>query len=74
LFADCYDRYEFNVGGTEGTTAVIVPKTAAAGTPCVFRAGFVDQDAKVDLALLAKGFHIVTGPVPYNGDGPLLKD
>jgi pimeloyl-ACP methyl ester carboxylesterase len=25
----------------------------------------------VDLALLARGFHIVTGPVPYNADGPL---
>jgi hypothetical protein len=25
----------------------------------------------VDLALLAKGFHIVVGPVPYNDDGPL---
>jgi pimeloyl-ACP methyl ester carboxylesterase len=23
--------------------------------------------------LLARGFHIVTGPVPYNADGPLLE-
>ena len=26
----------------------------------------------VDLALLDRGFHIVTGPVPYNADGPSL--
>jgi pimeloyl-ACP methyl ester carboxylesterase len=74
LFTNCYDRFEFNMGGMEGTTTVIAPKIAAPGTPWVFRAGFVDRDAKVDLALLAKGFHIVTGPVPYNGDGPQLKD
>jgi pimeloyl-ACP methyl ester carboxylesterase len=38
----------------------------------VFRADFVTREAVVDLALLAKGFHIVTGPVPYNADGPSL--
>jgi pimeloyl-ACP methyl ester carboxylesterase len=32
----------------------------------------VNRDAAVDLALLAKGFHIVTGPVPYNSDGPQI--
>jgi pimeloyl-ACP methyl ester carboxylesterase len=74
LFTECYDRYEFNLRGVEGAITVIVPKTAAPGTPWVFRAGFVDRDAKIDLALLAKGFHIVTGPVPFNADGPLLKD
>ena len=46
------------------TTNVIVPNTAAPGMPWVYRAGFVFRDAKVDQALLAKGFHIVrTGPV-----------
>ena len=74
LFTDCYDRYETYVPGTEGFITIIAPKTAAPGTPWVFRAGFVDRAAKVDQALLAKGFHIVTGPVPYGGDGPLLKD
>jgi pimeloyl-ACP methyl ester carboxylesterase len=74
LFTECYDRYEFRIGGMEGATTVIVPKTAAPGTPWVFRSDFVDRDAKVDLALLARGFHIVTGPVPYNADGPQLKD
>ena len=38
----------------------------------MFRADFVSRDAVVDQALLAKGFHIVTGAVPYNADGPLL--
>jgi hypothetical protein len=48
-------------------------KTPASGKPWVYRAGFVDCDAVVDLDLLAKGFHIVVGPVPYNGDGPVLQ-
>ena len=63
LFSPCYDRYEFSVRGTPMTTTVIVPRTAAAGMPWVYRAGFVFRDAKVDQELLAKGFHIVTGPV-----------
>jgi pimeloyl-ACP methyl ester carboxylesterase len=63
LFSPCYDRYEFSVQGTSMSTVVIAPSTAAAGIPWVYRAGFVFRDAKVDQALLAKGFHIVTGPV-----------
>ncbi len=72
-FAECYDRYSFELGGVEGGITVLVPKTAAPGKPWVYRAEFVDRDAVVDLALLAKGFHIVTGPVPYNADGPKLQ-
>jgi pimeloyl-ACP methyl ester carboxylesterase len=71
-FVDCYDRYSFQLGGVEGGVNVIVPKKAAEGKPWVFRADHVGRDAVVDLALLAKGFHIVTGPVPYNADGPSL--
>ena len=63
LFSPCYDRYEFSVKGTPMTISVIAPSTAAAGMPWVYRAGFVFRDAKVDQELLAKGFHIVTGPV-----------
>ncbi len=63
LFSPCYDRYEFSVQGTSMTTTVIAPRTVAAGMPWVYRAGFVFRDAKVDQELLAKGFHIVTGPV-----------
>jgi pimeloyl-ACP methyl ester carboxylesterase len=72
LFADCYDRYSFDIAGVEGSISVIVPRTPAAGKPWVYRAGYVSRDAIVDLALLAKGYHIVTGPVSYNADGPLL--
>ena len=70
LFTECYDRYSFQLSGVEGTITVIKPKAATPGNPWVFRADFVDRDAAVDLALLARGFHIVTGPVPYNADGP----
>src|SRR5262249_14780007 len=60
--------------GVEGNTTVIVPNVEAPGKPWVFRSDFVNRDALVDLALLAKGFHIVTGPVPYNADGPKSAD
>jgi pimeloyl-ACP methyl ester carboxylesterase len=71
-FTDCHDRYSFELAGVEGPITVIVPKTAAPGKPWVFRADFVPRDSVVDLALLTKGFHIVTGPVPFNADGPSL--
>jgi hypothetical protein len=73
-FAEWYDRYSFDLAGVEGTTTVIVPNVEAAGKPWVFRSDYVGRDALVDLALLAKGFHIVTGPVPYNADGPKRAD
>lgn len=71
-FTECYDRYAFDLPGVEGALNVIAPKTPAPGTPWVFRADYLTHDAAVDLALLAKGFHIVTGPVPYNADGPQI--
>ena len=74
LFKDGYDRYSFELAGVEGAITVIVPNTVVARKPWVFRSAFVPRDAVVDLALLAKGFHIVTGPVPYNADGPRLAD
>ena len=72
-FTDSFDRYSFELPGVEGAINVIVPRTAAPGKPWVFRADYVGRDAAVDLAILAAGFHIVTGPVPYNADGPSLK-
>jgi hypothetical protein len=72
-FTDSFDRYSFELAGVEGSINVIVPRTAAPSKPWVFRADYVGRDAAVDLALLAAGFHIVTGPVPYNADGPSLK-
>jgi hypothetical protein len=70
-FTECYNRYGFELGGVEGGIDILVPKTVAPGTPWVFRIGFSGREAKVDLALLAKGFHIVTGPVPHTVDGPI---
>ena len=72
-FTGCYDRYAFELPEVEGAVNVIVPEKAAAGTPWVFRAGVVERDATVDLALLAKGYYIVTGPISYNKDGADLK-
>jgi pimeloyl-ACP methyl ester carboxylesterase len=72
-FVDCYDRYTFQLTGVEGAITVIVPKKAAPGKPWIFRADAVNRDAAVDLGLLANGFHVITGPVPYNADGPSLE-
>jgi len=72
-FAKVYDRYSFELPGVEGPIGAIVPKQAAKGSPWVLRADLVNADSTVDLALLAEGFTIVTGPVPYNADGPHLQ-
>lgn len=71
LFGASYDRYEFRIEGVRMPVAVIAPKAPAAGMPWVYRADFVTRDAVVDLALLAKGFHVVTGPVPTDTNGPV---
>lgn len=63
LFSPCYDRYEFSVRDTPMSITVIAPNASAPGMPWIYRAGFVFRDAKVDQELLARGFHIVTGPV-----------
>jgi pimeloyl-ACP methyl ester carboxylesterase len=74
LFTPCYDRFEFRIDGIRMPVTVIVPRTPAPGKPWVFRADAVPRDATVDLALLGHGFHIVTGPIPTNADGPVLAD
>ncbi|WP_321335429.1 alpha/beta hydrolase [uncultured Bacteroides sp.] len=70
LFTECYNRYEIEIPGVEAFSTIIAPENPAPGKPWVFRSDFVNWDAVVDLALLAKGYYIVTGAVPYNGDGP----
>jgi len=72
-FVDSYDRWEFPLG-FEVPVTIIAPRKEAAGRPWVFRAGYVARDALADQALLAKGFHIVVGPVGYNADGPKHAD
>jgi hypothetical protein len=65
-FTECYDRYDVTTKSQWGITgmAIIVPKTVAPGKPWVFRADRISRGAAVvDLALLAKGFHIVAAPV-----------
>ena len=74
-FTPCYDRYDKTVKSAFGVTgmAVLVPKTAAAGKPWVFRADRIGRDASaVDLALLAKGFTIAAAPI--SGGGPTRKE
>ncbi len=73
-FTACYSRYEFNIGGVMGPVTITLPERAAPGNPWVFRAGFAGRDASVDLALLAKGHAIVTGPASFNSDSLILKD
>jgi len=74
LFSECYKRYEFTIPGIQGGISVIAPTRTAPGRPWVYRSSFVDRHEKVDLALLASGFHIVKGPVPTGMDGPVVKD
>jgi pimeloyl-ACP methyl ester carboxylesterase len=73
-FTGCYAQYEYNPGGVESFATVIVPNKPAPGNPWVYRSGFLKRDASVDQTLLAKGYYIVTGPVPYGVDGPTLKE
>ena len=72
IFSESYNRYSFELPGVEGPISVIEPKSPAAGMPWVLRSSYVPRDALVDLELLHRGFHIVTGPVPFNADGPKL--
>ncbi|QEL13672.1 hypothetical protein [Limnoglobus roseus] len=73
LFSPTFDRYDFRINGIKSGVSAIVPKKEAPGKPWVYRAEFVTRDAVVDLALLEQGFHIVTGPVPTDTDGPVLQ-
>ena len=71
FFSGAYARYQLLIPGVEAFSTVIVPHSPAPGMPWVFRADFVQPDDLVSQALLAKGWTIVTGAVPYNYDGPV---
>lgn len=73
-FSETYGRYEFKPDTTTGNVNVVVPKAAAPGRPWVLRADLVPRDAVVDLALLQKGFHIVTAPRPRDPGATLLQE
>jgi hypothetical protein len=74
-FTESYERYDLKAKSQWGlgALAVIVPKTAAAGKPWVFRANNIPRDATVDQALLAKGFHIVIAPLTAQS-GPVKEE
>ncbi|HSI14345.1 MAG TPA: alpha/beta hydrolase [Chthoniobacter sp.] len=72
-FSGSYDRYQFAVPGMDPFVTVLAPQKAAPGKPWVYRVGAATRGDKVDLALLARGFHIITGPVPYNANAPQLE-
>ena len=65
-FTPCYDRYQFNPENRRSWFERDRAKPAAPGNPWVFRSDFVGRGASVDQALLAKGYYIVTGPIPYD--------
>jgi hypothetical protein len=51
-----YARYDFTVD--QCPCIVVAPKTALPGRPWIWRAEFFDAFPQIDLALLAKGFHL----------------
>jgi hypothetical protein len=71
FFSGAYARYQILIPGVDAFTTVIAPDRPAPGTPWVFRADYVGADDRVSQALLAKGWTIVTGAIPYNYDGPV---
>lgn len=73
-FTGNYDRYQFNLEGVDGGVTLTLPQKEAPGKPWVFRVGYGGREAAMDLALLAQGYAIVTGPVSYNRDSLSLKD
>jgi pimeloyl-ACP methyl ester carboxylesterase len=52
-----FERHDLVVDGC--AAIVVVPKEAAPGKPWIWRAEFFDHKPDVDLALVAKGFHLV---------------
>jgi len=72
FFTGSYNAYRIQIPGVESFSTVVEPANPAPGRPWVFRADYLKRDAAVDLALLAKGFYIVTGATPYNFNGPVL--
>ena len=70
LFNEVFYRYEVWTLGFQVPVNIIAPTKPAAGNPWVFRADHPTREGSIDLALLAKGYHIVVGPTGYNADGP----
>ena len=52
-----YARYDFKIGDAD--CLVVTPRKTAKGKPWVWRARFWGHEPQTDLALLAKGWHVV---------------
>jgi pimeloyl-ACP methyl ester carboxylesterase len=52
-----FARHDFTVDGR--AAIVVAPREAAPGRPWIWRAEFFDHRPEIDLALLARGFHLV---------------
>ena len=73
-FSEVFDRYELRIENVRGGVSVIVPNHPAPGNPWVYRADFTNPSSDIDIEILKNGFHIVTGPVATDNDGPVLAD
>lgn len=51
-----FDRFDFKVG--ERAAILVLPANAAPGRPWIWRTEFFGHEPQVDLALLAKGWHV----------------
>lgn len=51
-----FDRLDFTVGGRPAI--LVLPASAAPGRPWIWRAEFFGHEPQVDLALLARGWHV----------------
>ena len=51
-----YERLDFTVGGR--AALLVRPKSAAPGTPWIWRTEFFGHEPQADIALLGKGFHV----------------
>jgi len=66
LFTECYNRYEIEITNVDAFINNYRAEDCGTRKTWVFPVRFRHLDAVVDQALLAKGFYIVTGAVPYN--------
>lgn len=73
LFNGNYYKYMFGLPGIRMSVTVLAPEKSAEGMPWVYRADALTRNSLVDFALLAKGYHIVVGPVPTDVDGPVVE-
>lgn len=67
-----FERLDFVVDGR--ACLLVVPKTAAAGRPWIWRTEFFGHEPQADLALLARGFHVAYMDVQNMYGAPVALD